>query len=85
MIEKTRKNRLFPVFHAAKPTTTRMTKKTTPPVVTSNGKLVRAISVKVGRLPIYGPPETMERLRLRFDYIFDDPTPSAPSMPRPPS
>src|SRR6185295_16512109 len=44
---------------------------------------LRAISVKVGRLPIYGPPETMERLRSRFDYIFDDSTPPTPSMPRP--
>jgi phosphoribosyl 1,2-cyclic phosphate phosphodiesterase len=44
---------------------------------------LRAISVKVGRLPVYGPPETMRRIRLRFDYIFDNPVPSMPSMPRP--
>src|SRR6266849_4671944 len=37
MIEKTRNKRLFPVFQAAKATMTRMTAKTTPPVVTSTG------------------------------------------------
>ena len=44
---------------------------------------LRAISVKVGRLPVYGPTETMRRIRLRFEYIFDNPVPSMPSMPRP--
>ena len=44
---------------------------------------LRAISVRVGRLPVYGPPETMKRLRQRFDYIFDNPSPPTPSMPRP--
>ena len=33
---------------------------------------LRAISGRGGRLPIYGPPEVLERLGHRFDYIFDD-------------
>ncbi len=32
---------------------------------------LRAISVRAGSLPVYGPPETMKRLAQRFDYIFD--------------
>jgi phosphoribosyl 1,2-cyclic phosphate phosphodiesterase len=33
---------------------------------------LRALSVRHGLLPVYGPPDTVERLRLRFGYIFDD-------------
>src|SRR6185295_18617940 len=44
---------------------------------------LRAISVRVGRFPVYGPPETMKRLQQRFDYIFDNASPPTPSMPRP--
>jgi phosphoribosyl 1,2-cyclic phosphate phosphodiesterase len=29
-------------------------------------------SVRRGPLPLYGPPETLERLRMSFDYIFND-------------
>jgi phosphoribosyl 1,2-cyclic phosphate phosphodiesterase len=32
---------------------------------------LRAISVRSGSLPVYGPPETLRRLAQRFDYIFD--------------
>lgn len=40
---------------------------------------LRALSGgKRGSLPVYGPPDTLERLRLRFDYIFD---PDAPPLP----
>ena len=34
---------------------------------------LRMFSVRQrGPLPIYGPPETLERLRMSFDYIFND-------------
>ncbi len=33
---------------------------------------LRAISVRRGSLPVFGPRETLERLAQRFDYIFDD-------------
>ncbi len=39
---------------------------------------LRAISVRRGSLPVYGPPETIVQLRRRFSYIFDaaiDPPP----------
>src|ERR1044072_2690120 len=42
--------RLLPVFQAAKPTITRMTTKMTPPVVTSSGKPLAAISANAERL-----------------------------------
>jgi phosphoribosyl 1,2-cyclic phosphate phosphodiesterase len=32
---------------------------------------LRAISVRIGELPVYGPPETLDRLEQRFGYIFD--------------
>lgn len=32
---------------------------------------LRALSLRQGPLPLYGPPATLERLRRRFDYIFD--------------
>ncbi len=32
---------------------------------------LRAISVRNGSLPVFGPPETLEQLARRFDYIFD--------------
>ena len=32
---------------------------------------LRALSLRGGRLPIYGPPEVLERIAARFDYIFD--------------
>ncbi len=33
---------------------------------------LRAMSFKRGRLPVYGPPETVARIAERFPYIFDD-------------
>lgn len=33
---------------------------------------LRAVSTRQGRLPVYGPPEVLERMVRRFDYIFDD-------------
>ncbi|MGH7630151.1 MAG: MBL fold metallo-hydrolase [Gemmatimonadales bacterium] len=34
---------------------------------------LRVFSVRQGQpLPLYGPPETLERLRMQFDYIFND-------------
>lgn len=33
---------------------------------------LRALSVRHGRLPVYGPADTVARLRVRFGYIFDD-------------
>jgi len=33
---------------------------------------LRAMSVRRGSLPMYGPAETLERLAARFPYIFDD-------------
>ncbi len=33
---------------------------------------LRAVSARGNRLPVYGPPEMLERLRTRFSYIFDD-------------
>lgn len=32
---------------------------------------LRAVSVRHGTLPLYGPPDTLERIRRRFPYIFD--------------
>ena len=50
MIDKTMNNKLFPVFHAAKPTMTTMTTKMTPPVVTSIGNPVAATSANAERV-----------------------------------
>lgn len=44
---------------------------------------LRALSVRFGRLPVYGPADTLERLVQRFRYIFDDTTPATPGTPRP--
>lgn len=33
---------------------------------------LRALSVRTGRLPVYGPAEVLDRITRRFDYIFDD-------------
>jgi phosphoribosyl 1,2-cyclic phosphate phosphodiesterase len=32
---------------------------------------LRALSVRNGTIPVYGPADTLERLSRRFDYIFD--------------
>ena len=32
---------------------------------------LRALSVRSGQVPVYGPPETIEQLTDRFSYIFD--------------
>lgn len=50
---------------------------------------LRALSVRTGRLPVYGPADTLDRLAERFPYIFDDaiqPSPgtSAPELERVP-
>jgi phosphoribosyl 1,2-cyclic phosphate phosphodiesterase len=44
---------------------------------------LRALSVRYGRLPVYGPPDTLERLGRRFDYIFDASAPALPGTPKP--
>lgn len=44
---------------------------------------LRAMSVRRGRLPIYGPPEMLRRLGEHFPYIFDDSVPRDPATPRP--
>lgn len=44
---------------------------------------LRAMSVRRGRLPIYGPPEMLRRLGERFPYIFDESLPRDPATPRP--
>jgi len=36
---------------------------------------LRAVSVRFGRLPVYGPPDTLDRLGQRFGYMFDDSPP----------
>lgn len=43
---------------------------------------LRAMSVRFGRLPLYGPPDTLERLANRFGYMFDD-EPPPPGMFKP--
>jgi len=43
---------------------------------------LRAMSVRFGRLPVYGPPDTLERLSHRFSYIFDE-EPPPPGTPKP--
>lgn len=43
---------------------------------------LRALSVRRGRLPIYGPRETIELLERRFSYVFDaGPPPPGSSKP----
>ncbi len=45
---------------------------------------IRAISVRrVGALPMYGPAETMQGLRVRFPYIFDDAVKAQPGTYKP--
>lgn len=36
-----------------------------------------------GTLPIYGPKDSLERMRVKFDYIFDPNVPAIPSSARP--
>lgn len=43
---------------------------------------LRAVSVRFGRLPLYGPPDTLDRLTQRFGYMFDD-TPPPPGTHKP--
>ncbi len=43
---------------------------------------LRAMSVRFGRLPVYGPPDTLERLRQRFGYVFDE-SAAPPGTPKP--
>ncbi len=45
---------------------------------------LRALSVRQGELPLYGPPDTIERLHRRFHYIFDHAVvpPEGTSKPR---
>ena len=44
---------------------------------------LRAVSVRRGRLPIYGPPAMLRRLGEHFPYIFDESMPRDPATPRP--
>ena len=44
---------------------------------------LRAMSVRRGRLPIYGPPGMLRRLGEHFPYIFDESLPRDPATPRP--
>ncbi len=44
---------------------------------------LRALSVRRGRLPIYGPRETIERLEAGFRYIFDDGVAPPPGTSKP--
>lgn len=44
---------------------------------------LRAMSVRFGRLPVYGPPDTLERLAQRFSYIFDESEVAPPGTPKP--
>lgn len=44
---------------------------------------LRAMSLRFGRLPVYGAPDVLERLRHRFSYIFDDTVPATPGTPKP--
>jgi phosphoribosyl 1,2-cyclic phosphate phosphodiesterase len=43
---------------------------------------LRAMSVRLGKLPVYGPPETLKTLQRRFGYIFDDAA-AVPGTPKP--
>jgi phosphoribosyl 1,2-cyclic phosphate phosphodiesterase len=44
---------------------------------------LRAMSVRFGRLPIYGSADTLEHLAQRFAYIFDESVVAAPGTPKP--
>jgi phosphoribosyl 1,2-cyclic phosphate phosphodiesterase len=44
---------------------------------------LRAMSVRRGRIPIYGPAETIEGLERRFAYIFDHRVQAAPGTSKP--
>lgn len=45
---------------------------------------LRALSGgKRGTLPVYGPPDSLDRMRARFDYIFDPNAPPLPGSARP--
>jgi phosphoribosyl 1,2-cyclic phosphate phosphodiesterase len=44
---------------------------------------LRAFTARRRALPIHGPADTLERLRHRFAYIFDDQAPRQPETPRP--
>jgi len=44
---------------------------------------LRAVSVRRGPLPVYGPPAMLQRLGEHFPYIFDESVPRDPATPRP--
>lgn len=44
---------------------------------------LRAVSVAGGPLPIYGPPDMLQRLGEHFPYIFDQSIPRSAATPRP--
>lgn len=44
---------------------------------------LRAVSVRTGKLPLYGPEEVLERVRKRFSYIFDDGVRPPPGTSKP--
>jgi phosphoribosyl 1,2-cyclic phosphate phosphodiesterase len=44
---------------------------------------LRAVSVRHGRLPVYGPPDMLDRLVARFPYIFDDSVVPLPGTSKP--
>ncbi|MBI4421370.1 MAG: MBL fold metallo-hydrolase [Gemmatimonadetes bacterium] len=44
---------------------------------------LRAMSVRFGRLPVYGPSEALDRLAHRFSYIFDESEMAPPGTPKP--
>lgn|SRR5574341_101959 len=44
---------------------------------------LRAMSVRLGQLPVYGPPGMLRRLGEHFPYIFDESVPRDPATPRP--
>lgn len=44
---------------------------------------LRALSVRHGALPVFGPRDVLERLRRRFDYIFDDAVQPPPGTSKP--
>lgn len=44
---------------------------------------LRAVTVRRGALPLYGPPDTIARLAERFRYIFDDAVLATPGSSKP--
>lgn len=44
---------------------------------------LRAMSMRRGPLPVYGPPDMLRRLGEHFPYIFDESVPRDPATPRP--